>query len=98
MPLPEPHPGLVISHSYLWQREANLGRTEGAKDRPAVIVLAVHAGIGSAKMVTVAPITHAKPAADAPALEPPPRVKAHLRLDDEGALAIGRCQIVGHFG
>jgi hypothetical protein len=30
----------------------------------------------------VAPITHAAPAADGSALEIPPRVKAHLGLDD----------------
>ena len=55
MPLPDPHPGLVLSYSYLWRREARLGPVEGVNDRPAVVVLAVRM-VDGARIVTVAPI------------------------------------------
>ena len=32
--IPEPEAGLVISYSYLWKQEEELGQTEGRKDRP----------------------------------------------------------------
>jgi len=38
---PEPEAGLVISYSYLWKEEEERGQTEGHKDRPCAIVLAV---------------------------------------------------------
>ncbi len=39
MALPQPRPGLVVSYSYLWRRERDEGRVEGAKDRPCAIIL-----------------------------------------------------------
>ena len=39
MPVPTPHPGLVISYSYLWVGEHSHGAEEGRKDRPCAIVL-----------------------------------------------------------
>lgn len=81
MPLPDPHPGLVISFSYLWRHEARRGRVEGTKDRPAVIVLTTRE-ISGARIVTVAPITHRPPGEETPAIELPPKIKEHLGLDD----------------
>ena len=81
MALPEPECGLVISYSYLWRRESETGQTEGVKDRPCAIVLAIDSKGTNAKTVTVAPITHAPPNDPALAVEIPPKVKHHLGLD-----------------
>ena len=59
-----------------------LGRLEGTKGRPAVIVLAVRTSIGGGRKVTVAPITHSKPQSETPSIELPARIKAHLGLDE----------------
>ncbi len=80
MSLPAPYPGLVISYSYLWRREALEGREEGAKARPCAVVLAsrddeIHV------VVTVLPITHSEPNPDTDAVEIPAKVKARLGLD-----------------
>lgn len=80
MPLPKPHPGLVISYSYLWRREAASGLSESAKDRPAVIVLATRTVDGNL-VVTVAPITHSEPSTGTPSIEIPAKIKEHLGLD-----------------
>ncbi|MEQ1863971.1 MAG: type II toxin-antitoxin system PemK/MazF family toxin [Micropepsaceae bacterium] len=80
MPLPTPHPGLVISYSYLWRREAESGLSEGGKDRPAVIVLATRTVDGNL-VVTVAPITHSEPTKRTPSIEIPAKIKEHLGLD-----------------
>lgn len=82
MPIPTPEPGLVISYAYLWTREARSGREEGRKDRPSVIALAVERQDDGATLVTVLPITHRQPDDAAAAVEIPPAVKGHLRLDD----------------
>ena len=82
MPLPTPEPGLVISYAYLWHREQAAKRTEGAKDRPCVIVLKVERR-DDLVIVTVSPITHRQPSAGAAALELPAAVKRHLGLDSE---------------
>lgn len=34
----EPEIGLVIRHAYLWWSEKRVGREEGFKDRPCVII------------------------------------------------------------
>ncbi len=80
MPLPEPRPGLVVRYAYLWRSEAARGREDGSKDRPCVVVLAVHAQ-GRELVVTVAPITHSPPAAAARAVELPAATKRRLGLD-----------------
>ena len=82
MALPEPEPGLVISYSYLWRRERAAGEREGRKNRPCAIVLVIDAR-GGAKTVTVAPITHSRPPDLTVAIEIPPAIKRHLRLDAE---------------
>ena len=61
---PEPEAGLVISYSYLWKEEEERGQTEGRKDRPCAIVLAVDDPDPKADgrtQVAVAPITHSPP-------------------------------------
>lgn len=82
--LPEPEVGLVISYSYLWKDEGDRGQTEGRKDRPCAIILAVDhpnpQAVGR-KQVAVAPITHTPPHDRAIAVEIPPRIKEHLGLD-----------------
>jgi hypothetical protein len=82
MPIPNPEPGLVISYSYLWHHEHRVGREEGQKDRPSVIVLAVEREADGAILVTVLPITHSPPTYPASAVEIPLPVKRHLGLDD----------------
>jgi hypothetical protein len=37
MPIPNPEPGLVISHAFLWHHEHRAGREEGQKDRPSAM-------------------------------------------------------------
>jgi len=82
MALPLPEPGLVVSYAYLWHREAALGRFEGVKNRPCVIILKVERQDDSV-IVTVSPITHSPPPEGCAALEIPPAVKHHLGLDGE---------------
>lgn len=82
MALPEPVPGLVISYEYLWSTEQRRGRTEASKARPCVIVLRVDR-VGEHLRVAVAPVTHQQPDSNVAALEIPPRVKQHLKLDAE---------------
>jgi mRNA-degrading endonuclease toxin of MazEF toxin-antitoxin module len=82
MVIPMPESGLVISYAYLWHREQAGKRTEGAKDRPCVIVLKVERH-DELVIVTVSPITHRQPSAGTSALELPAAVKRHLGLDSE---------------
>lgn len=82
MPLPDPHPGLVISYAYLWHREFLRGQEEGAKARPCAVVLAVEAEQGET-LVTVVPITHTPPSEGDDAVELPRATKRRLGFDDE---------------
>lgn len=81
MALPIPEAGLVVSYAFLWSEEHAAGFIEGRKDRPCVVVLAVRAADGGT-VVTVAPVTHARPAHDAAAIELPIATKLRLGLDD----------------
>jgi hypothetical protein len=81
VPLPNPVPGLVIRYSYLWHAEHALGREEGQKDRHCAIVAAIRLDPEGGTRVLVLPITHSAPELPEYAIELPPRVKAHLRLD-----------------
>ena len=81
MPLPTPHPGLVISYSYLWQDQRNQGEEEGRKNRPCAIVLTRHI-IDNAMIVSAVPVTHTPPADPADAILLPPEIKRRLGLDD----------------
>jgi hypothetical protein len=80
--IPTPEPGLVVSYSYLWNREAQDGQEEGRKDRPCVIALAVQRRQDGETWVTVLPVTHSPPQEVAAAVEIPSAVKRHLGLDD----------------
>jgi PemK-like, MazF-like toxin of type II toxin-antitoxin system len=82
LPLPTPHPGLVICYSYLWASEHRSGREEGAKDRPCAIVVARRL-FAEATVVTVVPVTHTPPSNADEAIEIPAPIKAHLGLDDQ---------------
>ncbi len=80
MPLPRPHPGLVICYEFLWNHEYQAGWTEGKKRRPCVIVLSVEDRMGDV-VVTVAPVTHSEPSDPSHGVEIPRRLKDHLGLD-----------------
>ena len=71
MSLPPPSPGLVIRYNYLWASEAAKGLEEGAKDRPAAIVMALKQAEGEETHVYVLPVTHSLPLAGTDALEIP---------------------------
>ena len=82
MALADPHPGLVISYSYLWAREYGQGREDGLKNRPCAIVLARQI-VESRLLVTVLAITHSTPVNANEAIEIPATVKRLLGLDDD---------------
>jgi hypothetical protein len=72
---------LVIAYDFLWHSEHRLGRDQGAKTRPCVIVIAVEQD-ASRRLVTVVPVTHAPPSEAENAVEIPPATKRRLGLDD----------------
>jgi hypothetical protein len=78
--VPEPKPGLVVRHDYLWTREAAVGRDQG-KDRPACLVAASDSAT-TPRFVVLLPITHTVPTGDTVGIEIPPRVRQALGLDD----------------
>jgi hypothetical protein len=81
VPIPRPEPGLVISYSYLWKREARSGQDEGLKDRPCAIIVAQQVEGGGRTRILVAPISHQPSADPAMCMEIPARVKQMLGLD-----------------
>lgn len=81
MTFPAPRPGLVIRYSFLWSREARSGASEGRKDRPCAIVLAVPRDAFDDVRVAVVPVTHTPPEDPATAIPLPAAVKASLGLD-----------------
>jgi hypothetical protein len=81
VPLPTPHPGLVIRYAYLWSDDARQGKESAAKDRPCAIVLARQLVEGR-MMVTVVPVTHSPPTDPFEAIEISHDIKRHLGLDD----------------
>jgi mRNA-degrading endonuclease toxin of MazEF toxin-antitoxin module len=83
MPLPAPEPGLVVCYEFLWADEAESGRTEGQKARPCIVVSVRRDAEAEEVWVAVVPLTHAPPADLELALEMPPILKDHLRLDAE---------------
>lgn len=88
MSLGTPRIGQVIRYAYLWHDEYLSGQEEGSKDRPAVVVSAVLAQEGGGYRVAVTPITHTPPTDVSVALEIPPALKQHLRLDAERSWVI----------
>src|SRR5580704_3389134 len=83
MAIPNPEPGLVISYAYTWHREYQVGRIEGRKNRPSVIVLAIAREAENTTSVVVLPITHSAPDDPASAVEIPTAIQNHLGLDSE---------------
>jgi hypothetical protein len=64
--------------------EARVGRTEGRKDRPCVIVAAIKRAADGRFRVRVLPITHS-PTGEARSIAIPPKVKRHLGLDADAS-------------
>jgi hypothetical protein len=84
---PAPQPGLVVRFSYLWKREADAGREEGAKDRPCAVVIAIEGAEGHSRVI-VLPITHFPPRPPDEGVELPRQTKTRLGLDDERSWVI----------
>lgn len=80
MPVANPAAGLVIGYHYLWKREADLGREEGVKPRP-VMVLATGA-VGTNQKVWVVPFTTQTPELASDAVAIPQAVLRMLGLGD----------------
>jgi mRNA-degrading endonuclease toxin of MazEF toxin-antitoxin module len=81
--LPGPQVGSVIRFSFLWRHEADQGREEGAKDRPAAIIASfIHDKTGKRK-VLVLPITRTPPRDPSVAVEIPARTRRALGLGPE---------------
>jgi hypothetical protein len=78
----KPEVGLVIRHAYLWWNEKRIGREEGSKDRPCVIVHIRQNEFGETE-VFVAPITHTPPENPERAIAVPTATKKRLGLDDD---------------
>jgi hypothetical protein len=78
--IPVPAPGLVISYSYLWYDQRQVGAEEGRKARPCAIVVVAADEDGDMR-IYVAPITHSRPL-DPHAVELPQAIKKRLGLDD----------------
>lgn len=81
MNFPAPRPGLVIRYSFLWSHEAASGATEGRKDRPCAIVVAVPKAEGGETRVVVVPVTHTEPRDPTRSVLLPAAVKASIGLD-----------------
>ena len=79
-----PEPGLVLCYAYLWTSDSERGLVEGAKDRPAVVVLARRT-VGPSDLVYVAPVTHSPPALPFEKVAIPPAVQEWLSLDMKDA-------------
>ena len=80
--IPEPKPGRVIRYQYLWRRRARRGHDTADKDRPACIVIALRKEQRDTRVMIV-PITHSRLSPGEAAYEIPPRIKEHLRLDEQ---------------
>jgi hypothetical protein len=76
----EPAVGLVIRHAYLWWNEARVGREEGVKDRPCVIVHKRQNEFNEIE-VFICPITHTPPKSRERAMAIAEATKKRLRLD-----------------
>jgi hypothetical protein len=80
---PPPLPGLVIRYSFLWSHEAKAGASEGRKDRPCAIVVAVPRNQHGDIRVVVVPVTHTAPADPETSLALPQAVRTALGLDPD---------------
>jgi len=85
MRLGPPRPGDVIRYAYLWADEHASGRSEGRKDRPAVVLaLSVVAEAGEPRVLVLA-VTHAPPRNPGDAVAFPGALKRSIGLDDRPA-------------
>lgn len=75
----DPEPTDVIHYTYLWRGEAQAGEEEGRKTRPCLVLAVTPSKAGL--RVIVAPIT-TRNYDPSNSVEIPPRVIAHLGLDD----------------
>ena len=75
--------GYIFRYAYLWHREYRLGREEGQKDRPCLVLALVRIDQDGSSRVRVLPITHTPPDWANDAIEIPQAVKERLRLDAE---------------
>jgi hypothetical protein len=87
VPLPDPEPGLVVRHAYLWHSEYEQGRENGDKSHPCAIILTTIDEDGQT-VVTVRPVTHTHPRNEADAVEIHRAVKQRLGLDDASSWVI----------
>lgn len=83
----EPAVGLVIRHAYLWWNEARVGREEGVKDRPCVIVHRRQNEYNETE-VFICPITHTPPESRERAMAIPQATKKRLHLDAQSSWII----------
>jgi hypothetical protein len=80
----KPEIGLVIRHSYLWWNEASVGREDGLKDRPCVIVHMRENSFRETE-VYISPVTHSAPERPERAMDIPRATKARLKLDTQAS-------------
>lgn len=81
-------PGNVIKYDYLWNVEAELGKSIGLKDRPCAVVLTMdtkNADGRTFQKIYIAAITHTAPATEnkTTGIRIPGRVAEYLGLDDQ---------------
>lgn len=79
----QPEAGLVVRYDFLWRNEQRRGQGEGSKDRPCVVMLMRQRQADGHLDVYVCPITHTPPDPNDGAIEIPPEVARHLKLDDQ---------------
>jgi hypothetical protein len=75
---------MVVRYAFLWSSEAKAGASEGRKDRPCVVIIAVARAADRRIRVRVLPMTH-RPTEAARSVVIPPRVNRHLGLDDDAS-------------
>jgi len=85
---PAPRPGLVIRYRFLWSREAKAAATEGRKDRPCAIVVAVPRDQHGDIRVVVVPVSYKAPHDDDAGIELSAVVKEALGLDAEACSVV----------
>lgn len=82
-----PQIGEVIRHAYLWRNQADRGQTEGAKERPCVVVHKQEERDGSTRLFVI-PITHTEPFDIERSVNCPTATKQRLGLDEQSSWII----------
>jgi hypothetical protein len=85
--LAPPRPGSVIRYAYLWADEDAVGREEGRKDRPVLVLAATTAAEAAIRLLVLA-ITHAPPRSPVDAVFLPPEVCRRIGLDADPAWVV----------